>query len=82
MKQPLELKALGINRELSNLRLWAFRVFAILAIANVAATNYGGTIEFVGAIAGAGIVLGAILYALGSEPAENNETTQEQPTTA
>lgn len=71
MKQPLELKALGIDREISSLRLWAFRIFAIVALLNVFANvaTYT-TAGIIGALIGASVVLVAILYTISTEKDE------------
>jgi len=74
MKNPLELKALQTNRDVSTGKLWGWRVLTVVVIANVAASTSGG-VELAGAIAGAGGVMLAILYALG-EPAQENPAEQ------
>jgi len=68
MKQPLELKALGIDREISSLRLWAFRIYMLMAIPSAlvnAATV--GTAGLIGAVVAVVVFSLAILYVISSE---------------
>jgi len=70
MVSPLELRALGSNRDVSTGKLWVWRILSIVVIANAGASA-GSGIALGGAIVGAGGVMFAILYALGDEVEES-----------
>jgi len=78
MKQPLELKALGINREISNLRIWAFRIYMLIAIPNaILSTASIGLAGMAGGVIGILIVSYGILYLLSNEAKERSPSIRE-----
>lgn len=83
MQQTIELKALQWDREISTLRIWVFRIIAVLVTINALSTGYESIAGALGAITALVVILGAILHVLSSERsgAESASTT-EQPTTA
>ena len=77
MKQPFELKALGLNRELSSLRIWAFRIYMLIAIPNaIVAGAETGLAGIIGAVGGVLVLSMAILYVLSSEQKESVSVRQ------
>lgn len=81
MKTTIELKALGSNREISSLRIWAFRLYMLIAIPNaiVAAYGSGGVAGLAGGLIAITALSGGLLYLLTSPPKQESQPNS-QPT--